>query len=179
MTTACGARRRDGGACTNPPMSGGERCRMHGGASPQAKTAAVRRQVEGEARALLAELGVTPVDDPLAALLRLGGQVLAWQEATAALVNQLDHIRYQGGSGEQLRAEVQLYERAMDRAASVLSAIARLRIDERLAEVTQRQAEAVIGAIEAGLTAAGVTGEQMLEARRVAARHLRSVDGAS
>lgn len=179
MTTTCGAQCRDGSACSNRPMTSSTRCRMHGGASPQAKTAAERRQVEGEARALLAELGVTPVDDPLAALLRLGGQVLAWQEATAALVNQLDHIRYQGGSGEQLRAEVALYERAMDRAANVLSAIARLRIDERLAEVTQRQAEAVIGAIEAGLEAAGVTGDRMIEARRVAARHLRLVDGVS
>jgi len=152
---------------------------MHGGASPQAKSAAGRRQVEGEARSLLAELGVSPVSDPLAQLLQLAGEVLAWQRATAALVNQLDSIRYQGGSGEQLRAEVQLYERAMDRAANVLSAIARLRIDERLAEVTQRQADAVIAAIEAGLVAAGVSGDRMIEARRAAAQHLRLVDGAS
>jgi hypothetical protein len=172
----CTARRTDGNPCGNRPLKGQSVCKFHGGAAPQSKAAAVRRQVEGEARALLAELGVTPVDDPLAALLRLGGQVLAWQEATAALVNQLDHVRYQGGSGEQLRAEVQLYERAMDRAANVLSAIARLRIDERLAEVTQRQAEAVIGAIEAGLAAAGVTGDRAIEARRAAARHLRLVE---
>lgn len=179
MTATCGAQRRDGSPCTNPPMRGGERCRMHGGASPQAKTAAVRRQVEGEARALLAELGVTPVSDPLAQLLQLAGEVLAWQRATAALVNELTSIRYQGGSGEQLRAEVQLYERAMDRAVSVLAAVARLNIDQRLAVVSEKQAEAVIGAIEAGLAAVGVTGDQAIEAKRAAARHLRLVDGAS
>ncbi|MPY34097.1 hypothetical protein FNH09_23465 [Streptomyces adustus] len=160
-------------------MTAATRCRMHGGASPQAKTAAARRQVEGQARALLAELGTPPVEDPLAALLRLGGEVLAWQKATAALVNQLDSIRYQGGSGEQLRAEVVLYERAMDRAANVLSAIARLNIDERLTAVSERQAEAVIGAVEAALAAVGITGEQAIEGRRAAARHLRVLEVAS
>lgn len=148
---------------------------MHGGASPQAKTAAGRRQVEGEALALLAELGVTPVSDPLAQLLQLAGEVLAWQKATAGLVNELTSIRYQGGSGEQLRAEVQLYERAMDRAANVLSAIARLNIEERLMRLSERQADAVIGAVNAALQAAGVTGELVDEARMAAARHLRSV----
>jgi hypothetical protein len=133
--------------------------------------------VEVEARQVLAELGVQAVGDPLEALLKLAGQVLAWQAATAALVNQLDGIRYRGANGaEQLRAEVALYERAMDRAVSVLSAIARLNIDERLVAVTERQADAVIGAINAALEAAGVSGEQAERARRAAARHLRSVE---
>jgi len=152
-------------------------CRYHGGAAPQAKAAAVRRQVEVEARQVLAELGVSPVADPFEALLKLAGQVLAWQAATAALVNRLDGIRYQGANGaEQLRAEVALYERAMDRAVTVLSAIARLNIDERLVAVTERQADAVVSAINAALEAAGVDGDQAEQARRAAARHLRSVE---
>lgn len=152
-------------------------CKFHGGNAPQAKAAAARRRVEVEARQVLAELGVSPVGDPLEALLRLAGQVLAWQEATAALVNRLDSVRYAGANGaEQLRAEVQLYERAMDRAIQVLSAIARLGIDERLVAVTEKQADAVVGAINAALEAAGVSGDQAERARRAAARHLRSVD---
>ncbi|MFI5684654.1 hypothetical protein [Streptomyces sp. NPDC051636] len=126
---------------------------------------------------MLAELDVDPVGDPLAGLLKLAGQVLAWQEATASLVNSLESVRYRAANGaEQLRAEVALYERAMDRAANVLSAIARLGIEERLARVTEQQAEAVIGAIEAGLAAAGVPGERMADARRAVARHLRLVE---
>jgi len=175
MSTTCGARCRDGSPCSNAPMRGGERCRMHGGASPRAKAAAERRQAEGQAHALLAELGVSPVADPLAQLLQLAGEVLAWQKATASLVNELTSIRYQGGSGEQLRAEVQLYERAMDRAANVLSAIARLNIEERLMRLSERQADTIIGAVNAALQAAGVTGELVNEARTAAARHLRSV----
>lgn len=153
-------------------------CRYHGGAARQAKAAAVRRQVEVEARQVLAELGVAPVEDPLAQLLKLAGEVLAWQRATAALVNGLeDGIRYRGANGaEQLRAEIALYERAMDRAVNVLSAIARLGIDERLVQVTEKQADAVVGALNAALAAAGVSGEQAEQARRAAARHLRSVE---
>lgn len=177
MGPRCSARRSDGGPCGNRPMRGQAVCRKHGGASPQAKAAAVRRQVEVEARQVLAELGVSPVADPLAALLKLGGQVIAWQEATAALVNRLDTIRYAGANGaEQLRAEVQLYERSMDRAVTVLSAIARLNIDERLVQVSERQADALIGALNAGLAALGISGEQANVARRAAARHLRAVD---
>lgn len=156
-------------------MRGQQVCRKHGGAAPQAKAAAVRRQTEVEARAVLAELGVEAVGDPLEALLKLAGQVLAWQAATAALVNRLDSIRYQAGSGEQLRAEISLYERAMDRAVTVLSAIARLNVEERLVRVTERQADVVEAAVNEALAAAGVTGEGAAKARRAAARRLRSV----
>lgn len=173
----CSARRTDGEPCGNRPLKGQSVCKFHGGAAPQARAAAVRRQVEVEARQVLAELGVSPVGDPLAALLQLGGQVLAWQQATAALVNQLtDGIRYRGANGaEQLRAEISLYERAMDRAVTVLSAIARLNIDERLVAVTERQADALVGALNAGLEAAGIGGDAAAKARTAAARHLRLV----
>ncbi|QJS13218.1 hypothetical protein HKX69_30030 [Streptomyces argyrophyllae] len=158
-------------------MRGQAVCRKHGGASPQARAAAERRQLEVEARALLADLDVDPVGDPLAALLRLGGQVIRWQEATARLLNEVESVRYRGANGtEQLRAEVVLFERATDRACQVLATIARLNIDERLAAVSERQAEAVIGAVEAALAAAGVSGDLAAEGRRAAARHLRLVE---
>ncbi|UXY28574.1 hypothetical protein N8I87_19750 [Streptomyces sp. HUAS TT20] len=157
-------------------MRGQAVCRKHGGASPQARAAAERRQVEGQARSLLAELGVAPVEDPLAQLLRLAGEVLAWQRATAQLVNELESIRYRAANGtEQLRAEVLIYERAMDRAVNVLAAIARLGIDERLVAVTEKQADVVVAAINAAMEAAGISGEQAEQARRAAAQHLRSV----
>jgi hypothetical protein len=126
---------------------------------------------------VLATLDVDPIDDPLQALLNLGGQVLAWQEAAATLVNRLnDQIRYEGASGaEQLRAEVALYERAMDRAAHVLGLIAKLNIEERLAAVSERQADKVIAAIDAALAHAGITGTAAADAKRVAGRHLRAV----
>lgn len=178
----CGARLRQGeGNCRKPAGWGTEhpgygKCRLHGGSTASQTTRANRQRVEAEARSVLAEIGATSVDDPLAALLRLAGQVVSWQEATAALVNGLDELRYEDSKGgEQLRSEVQMYERAMDRAANVLSAIARLNIEERLARVSEQQAAAVVAAIEAGLAAAGIEGDRVIEARRAVARHLRSV----
>jgi hypothetical protein len=43
LADRCGARTREGGTCHNRPMLGGARCRMHGGASPQARAKAAER----------------------------------------------------------------------------------------------------------------------------------------
>lgn len=43
----CGAKTSDGDPCKNPPMLGGKRCRMHGGAAPQVKAKAQERLLEG------------------------------------------------------------------------------------------------------------------------------------
>ena len=119
------------------------------------------------------------VDDPLTALAQLAGQVLVWKDATAGLVEKLgDRIRYEDGrGGEQLRSEVALYERAMDRAVTVLAAMARLRLDERLVAIEAAKAEMIVRALDAGLAVAGVTGPVAMDARRAVARELRVIAG--
>jgi hypothetical protein len=181
----CGAQKRQGApgeCCTlvagfGTDHVGTGRCKFHGGNTRTQRAAAHAERADAEARRVLATLDVEPVADPLAALSRLAGQVVAWQEAISRIVNDLgDRIRYEGASGaEQLRAEIALYERAMDRTGQTLTAIARLDIDERLARVTERQAEHVIDAINAVLGHLGITGEEAVEARKVAARHLHAV----
>jgi hypothetical protein len=153
------------------------RCRLHGGNTRNQRAAAHAQQAEQKARALLANLDVVSVDNPFAALGRLAGQVVAWQETIAGIVNELgERVRYEGAAGnEQLRAEIALYERAMDRCGQVLGMIARLNIEDRMARVSEQQAEIVVSAIEAALAAAGVTGRQADDARKVAAHHLRAV----
>jgi hypothetical protein len=181
----CGAQKRQGAPgelCTfvagwGTDHVGTGRCRLHGGNTRNQRAAAHAQQAEQQARALLADLEVPVIDNPFTALSKLAGQVVAWHETIAGIVNQLgDRIRYEGAAGnEQLRAEIVLYERAMDRCASVLGMIARLNIEDRMARVSERQAEIVVSAIEAALASAGVTGRQADEARKVAARHLRAV----
>lgn len=153
------------------------RCKLHGGSTPNQKTNAAKIQADREVRKVLAELEVDPVEDPLTALMQLAGQVVSWQKATAVLVNRLgDEVRYEGmAGGEQLRAEVPMYERAMDRAEKVLSSIARLDIETRLAAISEAQADRVLGAIDAVLAHLGVTGTDAAQAKQVAARHLRAV----
>lgn len=118
-----------------------------------------------------------PCADPLIELQKLAGQVIAWKQLLAEQVAQLAEWRYTApGSGtEQLRAEVALFERAMDRCLHVLTAIAKLDLDNRLARITEQQAAAVVRAVSAAITAAGITGTAAAEARATAARHLRAV----
>jgi hypothetical protein len=160
-------------------MRGQDVCKAHGGKAPNALKAAGKRIAEvklmKEANKLLVQIGASPVDNPLTALSELAGEVLAFKNALGAKVNELEEIRYKGGAGEQLRAEVALYERAVNQAGTLLANIARLNIDERLAAITEKQAETVLRAIDAALIAAGVTGESAAAAKQVAARHLRAV----
>lgn len=179
----CGAtvKNRDnaGERCPNWAMQEQSVCKRHGGGSPQAIKKAARKIAEvtlnQQANKLLVTLGADPVDNPLTALSELAGEVLAFKNALGAKVNALEEIRYKGGAGEQLRAEVALYERAIDRAGNLLGNIARLNIDERLAAINEKQAGVVIAAIEAALAHAGITGEAAVEAKVVAARRLRAL----
>lgn len=173
------SKKRDGGQCGGVALAGQNICRYHGGAAPQNLAKAEQRIAEAEVdsavRKQLAQLNVGPVDDPLTALAQLAGQVVAFKDALADHVNALAEIRYQAGAGEQIRAEIVLYERALDRCNSVLSNMGRLNIDERLAKVSEQQAEKLISAIDALLIHLGITGEQAVEARHFLARKLRSV----
>lgn len=172
--------KRSGKPCLRWALKGQKVCRVHGGRAPQALAAAERRITETklmeDTERALARLDVAPVDNPLTALSQLAGQVLAWKDALADRVNDLNAVRFTDEKGaEQLRSEVALYERAMDRSVNVLGVIGRLKIDERLAAISEQQAKAVIAAIEAALAHAGVTGRAAVEAKQIAARHLRAV----
>lgn len=171
----CGAETRseDKHPCRLPPINGSKRCRFHGGASPSVKAKAERARVEGELRELATTLAAPPVDNPLEALSTLAGEVAAWKNFLAGKLAELNTLRYSGEHAEQIRGEVVLYERALDRTVSVLTAIARLNIDERLAAIGEVQAAMLEGALEAALTALGVSVEDKTRAWNAAAAHLR------
>lgn len=173
----CTGRNRAGLPCGNPPVQGALVCRMHGGLAPQVLAKAKMRLAEQEIRAGLAQLGVTAVEDPFTELSKLAGQVVSFKDQLAAKVNELTSIRYEapGAGTEQLRAEVALFERALDRCAAVLGLIVKLDIDTRMARISERQADAVVRAVDAAISAAGITGPAALAARQVAARELRGV----
>lgn len=172
----CGGKKRQGaGTCTQTAGWGTDhvgvgRCKLHGGSTPTHEAAGAEQLLAQQ----LARLDVPAVADPLTELSKLAGQVVAWKDALAAKVNELTELRYEGFAAEQLRAEVGLWERAMDRCNTVLATMARLNIDERLARISERQAEAVLAAIDAALDAAGVPAAERAEPKKAAARHLRS-----
>lgn len=182
---ACGARNKNSRGldgisptCTQWPIDGGKRCKMHGGGTPQARKAAARNVAERKARKTLAEVGeYVPVENPLTELAQVAGRARAFMEILEGHVATLQNLAQDNPSGpDSAHVELQLYERAMDRTGRLVEALAKLNIDERLATISERQADAVIAAIEAALTAVGIRDpEQRAEAKRVAGRHLTAV----
>jgi hypothetical protein len=146
-------------------------CKLHGGSAPSGRIAGAEQQ----ARAELARLNVPPVENALTALAAIAGEVVAWKDVLAAKVNDLSSLRYKTEGGEQLRAEVALWERALDRCGKFLVDMAKLDIDERLARVTEQQAEQISAALTAVLAEMGLSQDQQRAARAGVARHLRAV----
>lgn len=174
MQIQCGAHcRTTGEPCKNPPVTDATRCRMHGGKTPKARARAAAVGVEREARRALADMDLQPVDNPLAALAMHAAEVMALRDYLRDAVSRLEALRYEGGTGEQLRAELGAYQSALRDTTSVLTSIARLNIDERLVRITQQQVAVVVAAVHAGLDAAGVTGEARERARAATAAALR------
>lgn len=180
----CGGklRHRDGtcgrAAGAGTDHKGWGRCSWHGGSSPSGSQSAAEKQLEDRAQKLLYRHDASPVTDSLEALQRLAGRALALEAAIGDAVNELTSIRYEseseGGTGaEQLRAEVAVLERAMDRCGRLLVDIAKLNIEERLARVTEKQAQMTMDALAAAMREMGLSAEQQREARTRVARHLR------
>ena len=176
----CGARKRQSeGTCGNRAGFGTDhvglgRCKYHGGSTPTQRKAVEAQVIEAKARTMFGRaFDDTPVGNPLDVFAELAGTVRGWLRTMQALVEELGTPGYAALTGEQIRAEVQLFERAMDRANTVLSTYAKLNIDDRLARISEAQAFTVLQAIESALAAAGVTGSRAIEAKQAAAKRLR------
>jgi hypothetical protein len=177
VRSRCGAKtKRTDAPCRAWPDKGGTRCRRHGGGTALAKAKARRAVLEEQARRAVMSLDADPGNDPMGVLSWMAGEAVAWKNLMAGLVEGLAQWRYQSVGGfEQLRAEVALFERAMDRCVHVLATMARLELDERLVAVTEREAELVLVALVAGLEETGVplTPELEQKVRQAAASRLR------
>lgn len=128
----------------------------------------------------LADLGAgEPVVNPLLELQRLAAEVVNFKDALRSMVERLGSVRYDGPMGEQVRGEVALYERALDRCGRILRDITALRIDERIVEIQSRvseeQGRLVAGVISASLDELDLTPQQYARAREVVPRHLRAL----
>ena len=149
-----------GEPCGNHARHGMEVCRFHGGSAPQVVAKAAQRVAEEKVRITAAALlkDALPVSDPLEQLQMLAGRVLAWEEAIRERVD-MNKLRYSSDIGtEQMRAEVTLLTGALRESREVLATIAKLNIDERLIAIEEGKAQMVLRALQAGLTAVGITG---------------------
>src|SRR5215217_6021247 len=122
----CGAKTRDGGSCTQWPVKGTTRCKMHGGLAPrvQAKVRAMqlRARINGELQAL----GWEPVIDPIPRYAELAGETLAFKDLARERINEL-------GSWQQanefdsldIHAAVKVYEWALEQSERIWGACCR------------------------------------------------------
>jgi len=179
-----GPRKHAAGPCTRPAgwgtgHVGVGRCKLHGGSTPTHEKHGQAVLVEQEARQAFGKLAdhSTPVTDPLTALGELAGHAAAWMRFLAGRIEDLNDLRFEDAKGaEQIRGEIQLWERALDRCNTVFGTAARLNIDERLVAITEQQHAMVLRAVEAALDAAAVPPERRPAAKKAAAGHLRLVE---
>src|SRR5215831_3754301 len=166
---------------TSPP-----RCKNHGAnagsvISKRASGQVVEGRVQDRMVAIMAEhgdrlLNPPPVGNPLVELLGLAAEMAAWKNVMRDVVVYLtsrERITYAHDRvGEQLRAEVLIYERSMERLATILERITKLGIEARLAAIEEAQVALVDRALTAALTASGLDLVAQAEARTVLRREL-------
>ena len=116
-----------------------------------------------------------PIGDPLEALLRLADQVVelcaVMRDKAAEL--EMNKWRYaHDRAGEQIRTEIFLYERALDRAAKILINIAKLRIAEHKLELEREMATVIQRAFGLALEDSGADLVGQEKARQRLAREL-------
>ena len=195
----CDAKKKQSeGTCHRPAGWGTDhlgvgRCKLHGGASPNGNKAAEVERAEIEVRAAERALrsltplneAATPIDNPLAALAELAGEAIRWKNIAAAFTSTLRDIRYQAtstdeegnvkGMTEQIRGEVIVFERALARCESILVAIARLNIDERMVRIDEQLADRLMSAFDAGMDVLKVSDVDRERAEAEVGRRVRKL----
>lgn len=177
----CGGKlHRKDATCTLPAGWGTEhvgwgRCRKHLGNSPNVVKAAENERAEAAARAALEGISdFAAVEDPVRRLRLLAGRAERFMEIVGDRVEELRDVRYSSAkAGEQLRAEIGLYERAMVSTGRLLADLAKLNLDERAVRLAESQAALVNQVIRGVLGDLGLSPEVQAAARPVIAARLR------
>jgi len=169
--------------CTRTRRDGTNVCYYHGAEAPHVKAAAIRRVSEREAsrraEKWLARQGYDEIEDPLAELLHLASEATAYRELFRAQVDKLmlaDEVRYEHRAGEQLRAEMALWERSAERCLKVYSEIARLGIAERMVRIREAEIVLMAQAIRNILKRLELSPKQKTIAGQVVAEELRAIE---
>lgn len=127
------------------------------------------------ARAYIADGRWGKVEDPIEALSELAAEVIVMKDYFRS---QIEALRYQSPTGEQLRAEVALYERALDRCVRILETMAKLGISERRTAIAEAQAITLMAVISNVLDRLELTEDQRAIAGAVVPEELRAIEAA-
>lgn len=157
-------------------------CARHGGKVPRVRTAAELRANEIQIRARLKKKlsngGLTPIEDVYAALEDNAAEAQMFKEIVWQRLQDItgeEGWRYKSTAGEQLRAEVALYERAMERANKFLVDYVKLGIADRRVKVAEAQALILVGVIQNILGRLDLSRDQKRIAATVVPEELRAI----
>lgn len=147
----CTARsKRSGQRCRKAAIAGGSVCRMHGGSAPRVAAAAAARVVEARAEVAVRNLEGSPVGDPVAELLRVAGAIVQLEQWLRGEAEKLAKVEtWSPGTGEEVRATLRAYERALDRSARVLADINRLGLESKRVSIAAAEVALLAAPIEA------------------------------
>jgi len=189
----CAAKTRTGGECANAPCTGGKRCRMHGGATPQARRKAAERQAEDKARKAMQSYGQKIDTDPVTALLDevcwTAGHV-AWLRDRVKELERETLVwgvteRVDKGSGEFEGVDtteaavpniwLSLYQKERAHLVAVCKAAISAGIEERRVRLAERQGDLIVEVLQRILGDLNLTPEQAERVPAIAAQHLRQM----
>ena len=195
----CGAKTRNGGTCRNAPLPGTNRCRMHGGASPQAQAKARERLAVAKAELEVARLGARRDIHPADALLELvhwtAGEVDYWRARVVALAETDEDAltwgttQHRDGVGPEGPVDITTREAApnvayrmltdaSNRLAAYASAALKAGVEERRVRLAEKQGALVADVIRGILTDLHLTPEQELLVGTVVPQRLRQLAAA-
>jgi len=155
--TKCLAHNRQGKPCGMGAIDGADVCRMHGGASPQAQRLAAVRVQEHEARRMLdIEGNFDPISDPYTEMSLLAGEVVRLKNVLREKVEELTTLKDVGGDkvATQIDVLMSAYERGLDRCERILTNMARLDLDGKIAALQARVDEETGAIVSSALTVA-------------------------
>jgi hypothetical protein len=170
---------RHGMRCANEAINDGQYCAFH---QPQDKWIVPQTYEQRRAMVRLSkaagEAGIdtSKVANPLQALMEVAAEEMAFKDELAMRVVALEknEWRYENIAGEQIRGDIILYERALDRVTRSLTVLTKLGIEERLTKVTERQARIVEQAVVRAIEEIGLSPEMQDKAREAVGKHLRA-----
>ena len=147
--------KQSGEQCKRRATPGLSVCKMHGAGTKQSQAKSAERLLEVRVGQELARQQITPVTDPLQALMDAAGSAVAWMHFCQARLTQLAELEYSDDKSQRdVVPMIALYERSLDRACGVLAKMVQLGIQDRVAKSAELTAEANLAALRGLIRAA-------------------------
>lgn len=179
--TPCTANAKTTGErCKRRPVPGAFVCVKHGGGAPAVRAKGLERlatqRLERDVTAILAHEGVLAIEDPLGELGKLASSCKALADALGKRVNAMNELEhFDAKSSPTIKAEVQMYERALDRSHRLLDSLVKHGYSERQIQIQETEAMLVAGVLRRVIAALGLTSEQQTRAQQLLAQEFRSI----